>query len=101
MTINLQFDTVTLTKPKEQHSKEELKLKTDNKLAQMEADTIIWTDGSTNGRQEKGGAGVFIQNTRNGSTERMSFPAGEICSSFGAEGVALLRALEWLEMHPV
>ena len=29
MTINLQFDTVTLTKPKEQHSKEELKLKTD------------------------------------------------------------------------
>ena len=83
MSTNLRFETVTLTKPKEQHSKEELKLKTDNKLAQMDADVTIWTDGSTNGRQEKGGAGVFIQDTVHGTTERMSFPAGEICSSFG------------------
>ena len=33
--------------------------------------------------------------------EILSYPAGEICSSYGAEGVALLRALEWLDQKNV
>ena len=98
---NLKFDAVTLAKPKNEHSKEELKKKTDEKLAEMKADIMIWTDGSTNANQERGGAGVFVEDKRTGTTEKLSFAAGEICSSFGAEGVAMLRALEWLEEHPV
>lgn len=61
---------------------------------------MIWTDGSTSGNQEKGWAGVFIEDRRSETTDKQSFAAGEICSSYGAEGVAMLRALEWIESHP-
>ena len=73
---------------------------TDSKLEEMEIDLWIWTDGSTDANQERGGAGVFVEDKRTGETERLSFAAGAICSSYGAEGVAMLRALEWLEDHP-
>ena len=96
----LDFDAVPLTKTKELYSKQELKELTQNKINNIRADVRIWTDGSTNSNQEKGGAGIFIEDTRSGESEEHSYPAGEICSSFGAEGVAMLRALEWLEMKP-
>jgi len=96
----LLFDMVPLTKPKDEYSKPELKTMTEEKLAKMEAEVMIWTDGSTSGNQEKGGAGVFIEDRRSETTDKQSFAAGEICSSYGAEGVAMLRALEWIESHP-
>ena len=96
----LKFEAVALTKSKEEYSKEDLRELTAKKLESMKTELVIWTDGSTNSRQEKGGAGVFIQDKRNNTEERFSFAAGVICSSFGAEGVAMLRALEWLEEHP-
>ena len=97
----LKFEAVPLEKPKEQYTKTELKTRTEEMITNMEADLMIWTDGSTSGSQERGGAGVLIQDKRTGTTERLCFAAGAICSSFGAEGVAMLRALEWLESHPV
>ena len=42
-----------------------------------------------------------MQDKRNNTEERFSFAAGVICSSFGAEVVAMLRALEWLESRSV
>ena len=97
----MKFEAVPLEKPKENYTKAELKIRTEEKISRMEADVMIWTDGSTSGQQELGGAGVLIQDKRSENTERLSFAAGAICSSFGAEGVAMLRALEWLETHPV
>ena len=29
-----------------------------------------------------------------------SYPAGELCSSYSGEGVAAVRALEWLSLNP-
>ena len=37
-----------------------------------------------------------MQDRISGESSRYSYPAGEICSSFGAEGVAMFRALEWI-----
>ena len=72
---------------------------TENKINGMEADVMIWTDGSTSDKQENGGAGIYIEHKLSGAVEKLSFPAGAICSSFGAEGVAMLRALEWIEAN--
>ena len=66
----------------------------------QEVEKVIWIDGSTNNKLERGGAGIFIEDKRREIEERLSFAAGEICSSFGAEGVAMLRALYWMELHP-
>ena len=59
-------------------------------MKEITSEVVIFTDGSTDGNQNKGGAGVFIHDRRNDVRERLSYPAGEICSSYGAEGVALL-----------
>ena len=57
----LKFDAVALSKPKEQYTKEELKALTEQKLSTVEAEIFIWTDGSTSSSQERGGAGVYVQ----------------------------------------
>ena len=41
----------------------------------------------------RGGAGIFIEDKKIAIEERLSFAAGEICFSFRAEGVTMLRAL--------
>ena len=91
-----QFEEVKLKKRKEDHTTEELKLLADEAVEMIESEVIIFTDGSTDGNQNRGGAGVYIRDRRNGSTESLCYAAGEICSSYGAEGVALFRAIEWL-----
>ena len=40
---------------------------------------------------------MYIQDRRTNREEKLSFAAGAICSSYGAESVALLRALEWID----
>ena len=66
----------------------------------QEVEIVIWTDGSTNNKLERGGAGIFIEDKKRAIEERLSFAAGENCSSLWAEGVAMLRALQWMELHP-
>ena len=94
---NLRFAEVKLEKSKDQYSTEELRRRADERVNEITSEVVIFTDGSTDGNQNKGGAGVYIHDRRSDVEERFSYPAGEICSSYGAEGVALLRALEWLE----
>merc|ERR1711872_776507 len=65
----------------------------DECVEKIETEVIIFTDGSTDGSQNKGGAGVYIKDRRTDQEWRLCYAAGEICSSYGAEGVALLRAL--------
>ena len=88
----MKFDAVALSKPKDQYTSEELKALTEQKLDTIEAEIFIWTDGSTSGSQERGGAGVYIQDKVTGESSRQSYPEGELCSSFGAEGVAMLES---------
>ena len=95
------FDEVKLERSKEQYTVEELRKKADEKVADITSEVVIFTDGSTDAEQNNGGAGVFVQDKRTGVTERLSYPAGKICSSYGAEGVALLRALELLERRHI
>ena len=98
---NLRFAEVQLEQRKDQYSVEELKRRADERVNEITSDVVIFTDGSTDGNQNRGGAGVFIHDKRSDVEERLCYPAGEICSSYGAEGVALLRALEWLEKAKV
>ena len=65
----------------------------------QEVKLVNWIDRSTNNKLERGGAGIFIEDKKRAIEERLSFVAGEICSSFGTEGVAMLRALQWMELQ--
>ena len=96
-TTGLLFDEVKLSKKKDQYTTEELKRLTEARIQEINSEVVIYTDGSTGGNQELGGAGVFIIDTRTGTETRERHAAGSICSSYAAEGVAFLKALEWLE----
>ena len=65
--LNLEITEVTLRKKKEEYSKEELREITEVKIAEIDADTELYTDGSTGGDQKNGGAGIFAQD-KNGNT---------------------------------
>ena len=69
-------------------------------IASLACQVTIYTDGSTDGKQENGGAGVFIHDARTSETLELSFPAGKWCSSFGAECKAMVEALKWLKENP-
>ena len=93
---NLTFETVELTRKKDEYSSEELNRLTLNKIATLDKEIHIYTDGSTDHNQENGGSGVFIE--RDGAVlYEESFPAGQLCSSYTGESVALMKALEWIE----
>ena len=57
----------------------------DECVGKIETEVIIFTDGSTDGSQNKGGAGVYIKDRRTDQEMRLCYAAGEICSSYGAE----------------
>ena len=94
------FDAVSLVLRKEKYSQTELKRKSVEKIASLDTEIIVYTDGSTNGNQENGGAGVYIEDTRTGEQHEFSYPAGKLCSSYGSECLALLKALEWIQTNP-
>ena len=96
----LKFDKVSLEKKKEEYSEDELRRRTEEKIEELEVEAILYTDGSTSGTQERGGAGLYVQR-RDGTEEKMFWPAGRYCASYGAECVAFLRALEWAEENQV
>ena len=84
----------------DKYSLAELKRKSAEKIASLDTEIIVYTDGSTDGNQENGGAGVYIEDTRTGEQHEFSYPAGKLCSSYGSECLALLKALEWIQTNP-
>ena len=98
--IGIIFERVQLEKKKESYSNEELRTRAMEKIASLACQVTIYTDGSTDGKQENGGAGVFIHDARTSETLELSFPAGKWCSSFGAECKAMVEALKWLKGNP-
>ena len=67
----------------------------------MEPNLTIYTDGSTSGEQENGGAGVTIWDSNDNVLEEISQPAGVLCSSNTGECVALLEAIKWIRDNEV
>ena len=94
---NLTVDMVTLEKPKAEYSQEELKTRALAKIDTIAADYTVYTDGSTNGQQENGGAGVFAMDANNNTIHEDAKPAGRLCSSYAGECAALYHALDWME----
>ena len=60
------------------------------------SDIQIWTDGSVIGGVKNGGSGIRIE--YNDHTEEFSVPAGKVSSSFRAEKIAILTALNKVEI---
>ena len=98
--IELTFERVQLEKRKEDYTDEELKTRALEKIESLACRVTIYTDGSTDGNQENGGAGVYIEDQRTAETYELTFPAGKWCSSFGAECTAMVEALKWLQNNP-
>ena len=67
-----------------------------DKINSIESDCRIYTDRSTSGDQENGGAGIYVESMDGLVLMEEEAPAGKFCSSFSGECVALLRALEWI-----
>jgi len=59
---------------------------------------IIYTDGSAAEGREKGGAGIVIKEIVNEeeTIEEIVTPAGQFCSSYQTEMIAIERSLEWM-----
>ena len=93
------LDKVSLNRPKAEYTSVELKELSMAKIQSFTTEVTIYTDGSTDESQEKGGAGVFIEDASGLPMLEASFPAGKLCSSYTGECVAMLRALEWLQEH--
>ena len=93
---NLEFACVELEKPKAEYTSEQLKERALQKIAQFQPDYTVYTDGSTDANQENGGAGIFIHDNNNQTLLEKSEPAGQLCSSYAAEGAAFWHALTWL-----
>ena len=97
---NLILDMVELEKPKKEYTEEELLRLSMNKINSITSNIVIYTDGSTDGSQENGGAGVFIEDEYGNTLLQTSFAAGKYCSSYSGECVAMLRTIELLLVHP-
>ena len=44
-------------------------------------------------------ASVYLEDNRTGEQYEMMFPAGILCSSFGAEYLAIVEAVRWLNKN--
>ena len=44
---------------------------------------------------------MYVEDELGNSIFEASYSAGELCSSYLGEGVAAVRALEWLSLNPV
>ena len=89
---NVIFERVELEGKKADYTTEQLKEKAEMKIREFKTEYIVYTDGLTDGSQRNGGAGVTVQDQNGNMLYEECFPAGELCSSFGAESVALLEA---------
>ena len=99
MKIRAKTTEVELKKNKCEYTEDELARMTELKMAEINADIEIFTDGSTSGAQENGGAGIFIQD-KNGNVLLEKFKAaGSLCSSYDGECVAMLEAIDWMQQQ--
>ena len=93
----VKIEEVVLPGKKSDISKETLFEITKAKIDSIEADIHIYTDGSTDGTQHNGGAGVHIMEPTLGAMiQELRSPAGKWCSSYGGEAVAMLEAAKWI-----
>ena len=92
---NLKVEYVELDHKKAEYRMEELKARTLEKIAEYDPDFYIYTDGSTDDKQERGGAGMYIENSMGETVAEESFPAGKYCSSYTGECVGMLEAVKW------
>ena len=86
---NINLEAVELEKKKSEYTKDKLNRRAIERITELRKDVEIYTDGSTSGRQEKGGAGVFLRDSDGGTISEDSIAAGAICSSYTAKAVAL------------
>ena len=87
---------VTLDKNKETYILEDLARLTEIKIAEIDPDVKIFTDGSTSGTQQRGGAGMFAQDKNGVTLFEDKRAAGALRSSYKGECVAMMMALEWI-----
>ena len=99
--LNIEITEVALEKKKDEYSKDELRRRTEIRIAEIDADVEIYTDGSTDGKQKNGGAGIFIQDKNGTVLLEKAKPAGSLCSSYDGESVACLEALQWIEKNGI
>ena len=88
---------VELEKNKNEYTLQKLAELTEMKIAEIDADVELYTDGSTSGEQQNGGAGVFAQDKLGNVLLEVWKAAGKLCSSYDGECVAMRTALEWIE----
>ena len=81
---------------RDEYSATELRERAQRIIHAKRPDITIYTDGSAQGDQTKGGAGVYIENAEGGVIWRSSEPAGLLSSSFNAEAKAADDALNWI-----
>ena len=98
--VNIRLEAVQLEKKKSEYTEEELNRRAVARIEELRKDVEVYTDGSTSGNQERGGAGVFIRTVSGETLVEHAIPAGAICSSYTAEGIALSKALDWLLANP-
>ena len=97
---NIKLEAVKLEKKKSEYSSEELNVAAMETIRTVGGDHLIYTDGSTSGSQQDGGAGVFVTNKEGEVLVEASFPAGRRCSSYTAECIAMSKALDWVSDNP-
>ncbi len=87
---------VGLEKKKAECTEEQLKAIATAKINSYVVNYRIFTDGSTDGKQTNGGAGTYIEDADGREVATYEEPAGALCSSYGGECVAMLRACKWI-----
>ena len=94
---NISIRKTHLTKKKAEYQSQELQEIAYQQIKEVAADFYIYTDGSTSGNQENGGAGVYIEDKDGHQVEEFQEAAGASCSSYGGESVAMLTAATWIK----
>ena len=94
---HVNVDKVKVEKKKAEYSERELNDLAMQKIGEYDCEVTVYTDGSTSTTQERGGAGVYIENSSGEVLCSLDFPAGAYSSSYSAEAVAMLEACRWLE----
>ena len=98
---NVKLQKVQLEKKKAEYQPLELQTISNQQIAEVDADFYIFTDGSTSGNQEKGGAGVCVEDSKGHPVAEFRQPAGARCSSYGGECVAMHTAATWIESKEI
>ena len=94
---NIEIIETKLKGPKKENTKDAIKQAAEQAIQSLNSDYYIYTDGSTNDKQENGGAGVVIYDKNREKIEERNAAAGKMCSSYAGECVALIEAMNWIQ----